>query len=105
TPPKRRLYVSDPAKGSKHSRGAAVDLTLVDLKGNGLPMPTEYDAFTIRAQSNYSQLSKEAVQNRTTLHKAMKAEGFISASGEWWHFTDPNWRKYPLLDMPFDEIH
>ncbi|NTW48260.1 MAG: D-alanyl-D-alanine dipeptidase [Chlorobiales bacterium] len=104
TPPKRRLYVSNPAKGSKHSRGAAVDLTLVDLKGNDLPMPTEYDAFTVRAQSNYSQLSKEVVQNRTTLHNAMKAEGFIPASGEWWHFSDPGWRKYPLLDLSFEAI-
>lgn len=102
TPPKRRRYVAPPWKGSKHSRGAAVDVTLVDLNGNGLRMPTEFDAFNIRARSSYPNLPKEAIRNRTILHNAMKAEGFIPASGEWWHFSDPGWRKYPLLDLPFE---
>jgi len=105
TPGKLRRYVASPKKGSKHTRGAAVDVTLTDSLGRELQMPTPFDTFNIRARSAYTKgVPKIAIRNRTILHDAMKAEGFLSVSGEWWHFNDPGWRRYPLLDVDFQEV-
>ncbi|ACF13903.1 peptidase M15D vanX D-ala-D-ala dipeptidase [Chloroherpeton thalassium ATCC 35110] len=104
TPPKLRRYVANPKKGSKHTRGVAVDVTLTDTLGRELQMPTPFDTFNIRARSNYENLPKKAIRNRTILHDAMKAEGFLSVSGEWWHFHDAEWRCYPLLDLNFQDV-
>lgn len=97
-------YLANPAKGSRHNRGAAVDLTLVDRNGKELEMPTEFDNFTARAHRNYNGASDRAKKNRQLLEDAMKKYGFIPISNEWWHFDAPDWNKYAILDIPFGEI-
>ncbi|MFH1725961.1 MAG: D-alanyl-D-alanine dipeptidase [Elusimicrobiota bacterium] len=95
-------YVADPEKGSRHNRGAAVDLTLVDAQGRELEMPTGYDDFTPKAHRDYAQGSPEALRNRTALERAMSKRGFIGLRTEWWHFDAPGWRGYPLTDVPLE---
>lgn len=102
TPDER--YVAPPSKGSRHNRGAAVDLTLVDAQGRELPMPTEYDAFSVKAHRSYGDLPAEQKQNRARLEDAMKAAGFLPLSTEWWHFDDPDSGRYPLAEIGFDEL-
>jgi len=97
-------FVADPAIGSKHSRGAAVDLTLVDAKGIDLPMPSVFDDFSEKASYSYRGGSQESLRNRDFLKQAMMAEGFIPYEKEWWHFDDPEWAKYPLLDLRIDDL-
>jgi zinc D-Ala-D-Ala dipeptidase len=89
-------YVADPRRGSRHSRGAAIDLTLVDAKGNELPMPTPYDAAGEKSHRNYNKLPADLIRNRATLERAMTREGFLPMPTEWWHFDDPDWQRYPL---------
>ena len=93
------FYVADPKMGSKHNRGASVDLTLVDQFGKELSMPSEFDEFSEKASRRYMGCSKEARKNRELLEKMMKAEGFIPFEHEWWHFDDPEWESYPVLDL------
>lgn len=89
-------YVANPRKISKHSRGAAVDVTLVDRNGHELRMPTPHDEFSPRAfRAATHGISPEARRNRAVLQSAMQAQGFISNPYEWWHFTAPEWSRYP----------
>lgn len=97
-------YVADPEKGSRHNRGAAVDVTLVDSAGYELPMPTYFDDFTEKAHRDYKNLPENLIRNRAILSAAMQAEGFIPLSSEWWHFDAPNWQRYSLLDIPLKEV-
>lgn len=99
-----RPYVANPARGSKHNRGAAVDITLVDRNGQELEMPTEFDNFTRRASRTYAGASAKAKKNRDLLGSAMKKRGFIPLSKEWWHFDAVGWQKYQILDVPLDAI-
>lgn len=98
------LYVADPARGSKHNRGASVDVALVDAQGRDLPMPSGYDDFSERAHRDYSGCTPEEAKNRTILEAAMCQEGFVPYREEWWHFDDPEWEKYPLLDIPLESL-
>jgi D-alanyl-D-alanine dipeptidase len=93
-------YLASPRRGSKHSRGAAVDVTLVDARGHELSMPTGFDAFTARASRRYHGGPPAFRRNRRLLEQAMVTQGFRPNPGEWWHFDDPHWRRYPLLDLP-----
>lgn len=97
-------YVANPAKGSNHNRGAAVDLTLVDSQGHELAMPSAYDEFSERAHRDYQGGSKAAIKNRQILQEAMEKEGFHGISTEWWHFDDVDCKKYPVLDLPIAEV-
>ncbi len=97
-------YVANPAQGSRHNRGSAVDLTLVDRDGNELEMPTSFDDFSDRAHVDYPRVSQSARQHRAILQQAMKRQGFAPLQTEWWHFDDPSWRQYPLLDVPLDGV-
>lgn len=97
-------YVADPAIGSRHNRGAAVDLTLIDALGCELLMPTCFDDFTEKAHRNYQGAPAEVLQNRSTLQEAMEGEGFLPYPEEWWHFDDPDWQKFPILDIPFEKL-
>jgi zinc D-Ala-D-Ala dipeptidase len=97
-------YVADPAKGSRHNRGAAVDLTLVDARGRELPMPTGYDDFTEKAHRDAKDLPAETIRNREILEKAMVRRGFVPLPTEWWHFDAAGWEKYPVMDVPFGEL-
>lgn len=93
-------YVANPAKGSRHNRGASVDLTLVDKQGNELPMPTLFDEFSERAHRDFMDAPAETLKNRAILQEAMEAEGFVGLPTEWWHFDDPEWRGFALRDEP-----
>ena len=97
-------YVANPAKGSNHNRGAAVDLTLVDSKGEELPMPSAYDEFSERAHRNYMKAPKDTIENRSVLEAAMTAEGFRGITTEWWHFDFKDAKTLPVLDLPFDQV-
>jgi CubicO group peptidase (beta-lactamase class C family)/D-alanyl-D-alanine dipeptidase len=92
-------YVADPRKGSRHNRGAAVDVTLVDACGGGVEMPTKYDDFTEAAHRNYAGGNETSRQNRDRLAAAMEAEGFKGLADEWWHYDAPGWEQLPLLDI------
>ena len=97
-------YVADPAKGSRHNRGAAVDVTLVDDQGRELEMPTGYDDFTPAAARDYAGGTEAARRHRRTLTEAMEAEGFVGLDSEWWHFDAPGWGDYPILDVPLKSV-
>ena len=79
-------YVANPAKGSKHNRGAAVDLTLVDAKGKELNMGTPFDFFGKEAHHTYTQHSKEVLENRKLLKETLDKFNFKSIYSEWWHY-------------------
>jgi D-alanyl-D-alanine dipeptidase len=99
-------FVADPKKGSKHNRGCAVDLSLIDLKtGKELDMPTGFDSFSKKAAANYSNLSKEQLANRELLKATMQSHGFKVIPTEWWHYDFNGWQNYPLLDVPFTAIN
>lgn len=80
-------YVADPAKGSIHNRGGAVDITLVDRNGKELDMGTSFDYFGTEASHNYEQLSRKVKKNRALLKKVMTQNGFNSFDSEWWHYN------------------
>ena len=93
-------YVADPAKGGRHNRGAAVDVTLVDSQGHELAMPTAHDDFTEKAAAAATNVPAEASKNRQVLQDAMTRHGFAIFATEWWHFDDADWRRYEALDVP-----
>jgi len=93
-------YVSDPAKGSRHNRGAAVDLGLVDKRGRALPMPSGYDEFSARAHRDFAGGSDAARANRALLEEVMQRHGFVGLPTEWWHFDAAEWQSYPISDEP-----
>ncbi len=93
-------YVANPATGSRHNRGAAVDVTLVDSLGHELEMPTGFDDFTDRAHRDYNNLPKNEIQDRKFLQEVMERHGFVGLSTEWWHFDLKDWKKYPIVDIP-----
>ncbi len=95
-------YVADPRKGSRHNRGAAVDVTLVGPDGAELEMPTGYDDFSPKAHRDYAGASEKARENRALLEAAMTARGFLGLRTEWWHFDAAGWREYGLSDAPLD---
>lgn len=98
-------FVADPHKGSKHNRGCAIDLTLIDLKtGKELDMPTGFDSFSKKAAADYPGLPGQQYANRELLKSVMQAHGFKVYRTEWWHYDFDGWMNYPLLDIPFSEI-
>ncbi|RYG19198.1 MAG: D-alanyl-D-alanine dipeptidase [Chitinophagaceae bacterium] len=98
-------FVANPAKGSKHNRGCAVDLTIVDLKtGKDVPMPTPYDSFAPEAAPHFNQLPAEIIKNRDFLISTMQAHGFKVIYNEWWHFDFNGWQDYDLMDIPFEKL-
>ncbi len=90
-------YVAPPAKGSMHSRGAAVDLTIVDAQGKELNMGTEYDFFGVEAHSDNMNLPAEVLKNRRLLRETLEAVGFQGIRTEWWHFSYRG-KTFPLSD-------
>ena len=92
-------FIANPATGSNHNRGAAVDCTLARADGTSLPMPSDFDDFSEMAYRSYQGGSETAKANRALLEKVMAAEGFKPLASEWWHFDGPNWQKYPITDL------
>lgn len=104
-PIKNPDYVADPKKGSRHNRGAAVDLTLIDLKtGAEVPMPTPYDDFTPKAAQSFNDLPADVLANRALLNDVMTKHGFDPLPSEWWHFDFRGWERFDLLNVSFAEI-
>lgn len=98
-------FIAHPQKGSKHSRGAAVDLTLIDIETRReLPMPTPFDDFSEKSGRNYMDLPQEQITNRERLEQAMITQGFIPDPNEWWHFNDGRWNEFELSDLSFDAL-
>lgn len=93
-----KRYVANPTKGSRHNRGAAVDLTLVDSNGVELDMGTDFDNFTVRAHHTYKNLPKNVLRNRKLLKEVMEKFGFSSIETEWWHYDLKGWTKYSIIE-------
>jgi len=91
-------YVANPAKGSRHNRGAAVDLTIIDSTGAELDMGTGYDNFTMKAHYDYSDLPADVKANRKLLRDTMMKFGFSPIESEWWHFDYKGWKNFSILD-------
>ncbi len=91
-------YVADPAKGSRHNRGCALDLTLCDSAGNELEMGTGYDEFTERAAATYVDLPEHILNNRKLLRTIMNDAGFDVLPSEWWHFDVRGWEQFAILN-------
>ena len=105
TPPEKHEFVADPAKGSKHNRGCAVDLSMYDLRtGREVEMPSVYDEMSARAYPTYELGPAQARERRDVLRAAMEKEGFTVEPNEWWHFNYKDWTQYPILDMAFADI-
>jgi D-alanyl-D-alanine dipeptidase len=105
TPAEKKNFVADPAVGSKHNRGCAVDLSLIDLKTGGeVEMPSDFDEMSERAAAAYPGGTPEQRERRDLLRRAMEKEGFEVYPDEWWHFDYKDWRQYRILDIPFKDI-
>ena len=100
-----RSFVADPRDGSRHNRGCAVDLTLVDLgTGREIPMPSDFDDFSAKAHPLYQNLPPEVLDNRAFLIDLMARFGFRVFKTEWWHYDFIGWEKYPLMDLSFQQL-
>ena len=98
-------FVADPAEGSRHNRGCAVDLTLYDLKtGRAVSMPSLYDEATERAYAGYTGGTAEQRRLRDLLRRHMEAEGFSVYEFEWWHFDYRDWKSYAIQNVRFEDI-
>ncbi len=105
TPAEKRNFVADPATGSRHNRGCAIDLSLYDLKtGLEVQMPSGYDEFSERAHPNYSGGTAEQRAARDLLRTAMEAEGFTVNEDEWWHYDCRDWQKYRIGNVFFKDL-
>jgi D-alanyl-D-alanine dipeptidase len=97
-------YVADPAKGSGHNRGIAVDLTIISLKdGKELDMGTNFDNFTDTAHQDFKNLPENVLNNRKLLRNLMVANGFKIFDTEWWHYYYGE-GEFNILDVSFDEL-
>lgn len=100
-----KSFVANPKDGSRHNRGCAIDLTLIDLKtGRELEMPTPYDSFAPEAAADFKNLSEQVINNRDLLIKTMEKNGFKVLSNEWWHFDFNGWKNFEIMDIPFEKL-
>jgi len=98
-------FCANPKKGSRHNRGAAIDVTLYNLQTNQpLIMPSDYDDFSKKAHPQYSNCSNEEKYNRDLLISIMQSNGFTVYQTEWWHFDYNGWEKFQLLDISFENL-
>lgn len=98
-------YVASPYRGSRHNRGCALDLTLVDTRtGEELKMPTGYDSFKKEAWPSTPVEDPVIRKNRDMLIKVMEKYGFSVNSSEWWHFDFRGWKEFEVLDIDFEEL-
>jgi len=105
TPPEKRMFVANPAKGSKHNRGCAVDLSLYSIKtGEEIRMVGGYDEMSERSYPFYPGGTARERWHRDLLRHAMEAEGFTVNESEWWHFDYKDWAHYPILNLTFEQL-
>ena len=105
TPDDKKLFVADPSRGSRHNRGAAVDLTLYDVaSGKPVEMVGTYDETTDRSYPDYPGGTSLQRWHRNFLRAAMEAEGFAVYEAEWWHFDYKDWKQYSIGNLMFDKV-
>ncbi|MCG7753335.1 M15 family metallopeptidase [Flavihumibacter cheonanensis] len=97
------IYMGLPRTGSKHNRGIALDLTLINLStGKELAMPTPFDALVYAAHPEFSQLPERVIRNRETLKSIMRKHGFEVDPVEWWHYNYSAGKNFELMDIDPD---
>jgi D-alanyl-D-alanine dipeptidase len=102
---KDTTYVASPYRGSRHNRGCAIDMTIINLKtGEELKMPTGYDSFQKEAWPSTPVKDPEARKNRALIISVMEKQGFKVNGSEWWHFDFIGWRNYEVLDIDFEAL-
>ena len=105
TPEPSRIFVADPARGSRHNRGCAVDLTLYDLAtGKPVEMTGRYDEMSRRSFADYPGGASRQRWLRDLLRREMEAEGFVVLPEEWWHFDYKDWAEYPIGNAAFEDL-
>jgi D-alanyl-D-alanine dipeptidase len=105
TPDDKKIFVANPAEGSKHNRGCAVDLSLYDLQtGEEVKMPSGYDEMTDHAYADYAGGTADERARRALLREDMESQGFTVNPTEWWHFDYKDWKAYPILNMKFEDL-
>ncbi len=105
TPDDKKIFVANPATGSRHNRGCAVDLSLYDLAtGKEVKMPSGYDEMTERAYPNYAGGTADERARRALLRQVMEKQGFKVYATEWWHFDYKDWQHYPILNVKFEDL-
>lgn len=105
TPADKKIFVADPAEGSRHNRGCAVDLSLYDLKtGEEVKMPSGYDEMSNRSFAGYAGGTADERALRALLRQAMEKQGFTVYPQEWWHFDYEDWKQYPILNVKFEDL-
>ena len=101
TPDDMKIFVANPANGSRHNRGCAVDLTLYDLQtGQPIQMVAGYDEFSPRSYPMYPGGTSQQRWYRELLRRSMETEGFTVYENEWWHFDFKDWKKYRIGNVP-----
>lgn len=106
TPADKKWLVANPQSGSRHNRGCAVDLTLYELAtGRVVEMVSTYDESTDRAYADYPGGTSLQRWHRALLRSAMESEGFNPNPQEWWHFDYKDWRQYPIMNIPFEQLN
>jgi zinc D-Ala-D-Ala dipeptidase len=104
-PEDKRIFVANPAAGSMHNRGCAVDLSLYDLKtGKEVKMPSGYDEMTDRSYADYAGGTADERDRRALLRQAMEKQDFKVIPKEWWHFDYKDWKQYPILNVKFEDL-
>ena len=105
TPDDKKIFVANPSEGSRHNRGCAIDLSLYDLAtGQPVEMVGVYDEMSERSYPGYPGGTSLQRWHRELLCQAMEQEGFEVYEFEWWHFDYKDWRKYPILNLTFDQV-
>ncbi len=105
TPAELKDFVANPANGSRHNRGCAVDLTLYDLEtGQPIQMVAGYDEFSARSFPLYPGGTSRQRWYRDLLRRTMEAEGFTIYEYEWWHFDYQDWKQYRIGNLTFEQI-
>lgn len=105
TPPDKHEFVADPAEGSRHNRGCAVDLSLYDLKtGREIEMTGGYDEMSPRSYPDYKGGTEEQRAHREVLRHAMEQQGFTVYPSEWWHYDYRDWKAYAIQNVTFEDL-
>ncbi|MCC7339454.1 MAG: M15 family metallopeptidase [Bryobacterales bacterium] len=97
-------YVANPAKGSRHNRGAAIDVGMFDSYGKRVEMPTDFDDFSEKAHYSNIDLPAGILINRQKLRTIMERHNFAALPTEWWHFDYLGWQRFPVMDLPFKDV-
>jgi len=104
-PVKDERYAANPAKGSAHNRGVAIDLTLADSKTHQmLPMPTDFDNFSDSARQDFKGTDAKRIANRELLKRTMEKYDFVALPTEWWHYSWPHTENFEVLDLTFGQL-